>query len=199
MADSDEEDNYDSEEEDERSSKRRKTDHDGGGSQFVALEAEEDDDDDGHYDDEDDPDMAGFIDEGDAYGDSHQRTSDKRELEKLKAQMDAIPSARGRSEDYLNNLAQRYASTDDDRTIGAYDEDVDDDDEGFESVGMSSSRLGGPMANATRHQTQYPTVKDPKLFLVKCKHGKERLAVLTIMQKFFNLEQTSTKLQIFFN
>jgi transcription elongation factor SPT5 len=186
MADSDDENHFEEDEEDySRGGKRRKTDHGGGGSQFVALEAEEEDDEEEDYDEEDDAELGDFIERG----------SGREDLE-LKQAMATLPPprARGRQEDYLEKLAERYKqSPDDDRTIGVNDEDDDADlDEDIDdmSVGISSSRLGGVMGSRSRQQQQYPLVHDPKLFLVKCKHGKERQAVLTIMQKYFNLEAT---------
>jgi transcription elongation factor SPT5 len=197
MSDSEDE-IYDEEEEEEedlspRESKRRRTEHHGG-SQFVALEAEEDDDEGGDFEEEDTDEMSDFI-------DSSGHRGSMREAEMASA-MANLPPVRHRhkSQEYLQKLEKKYANADDNRTIGVNDDDEDFDDEDLddlESVGISSTRLGGPMSNRNRQQQQYPTIEDPKLFLVKCKQGKERQAVLTIMQKAFNLEsQPSKRLQI---
>jgi transcription elongation factor SPT5 len=52
---------------------------------------------------------------------------------------------------------------------------------------------GGAVARAPRRRVKVsqedllPTVKDPKMWVVKCRQGQERLAILSLMQKFVTL------------
>lgn len=45
-------------------------------------------------------------------------------------------------------------------------------------------------------QSLYPTIVDPKLFLVRVKRGKERDAAMSLLKKYFMKEHTADSLYI---
>lgn len=66
-----------------------------------------------------------------------------------------------------------------------------------EKYGRSDTRIA--YQGDTEHVPQnllIPSVEDPKLWLVGCKPGKEKDLVLRILRKFFNLQNTPSKLMI---
>eukprot|EP01080_Neovahlkampfia_damariscottae_P012186 gene12186-5773_t len=166
VEDEDEEDDEDFDD-DEPSKKKSKY------SEFLDIEAGVDNDD--EDEDEGDSDLEDFIEQD-------SKDSSKPRIEVKRVQ---IPSKgkEKRNEAFMQELEARYAS----REVGPDDEDIDEDEEDefyedYESVGGRKTGI--------RQQQQYPTATDPKLFMVKCKHGKEREAVVTILQKSFDLART---------
>nr|CAG4718883.1 unnamed protein product [Naegleria fowleri] len=79
-----------------------------------------------------------------------------------------------RRKDVIANLERKY--------IGGGDEYEDEEDEAYTTA-----------VRATQKQSNLPTPEDPKLFLVKCKQGKEKEAVFTLLQKHFNLKNSPVK------
>jgi len=49
------------------------------------------------------------------------------------------------------------------------------------------------MASATRDQSLLPSVRDPKMFLVRCDPGEEQQSVLTLMQRFYAKERSENE------
>lgn len=79
----------------------------------------------------------------------------------------------------LEAIAQKYEQG------GGYEDVYDDDDEYYETDDTAISQ-----------QSLLPSVRDPKLWMMTCKVGKEREIALTIMQKFIDKETAPDRLLV---
>ena len=82
----------------------------------------------------------------------------------------------------LEAITSKYEERGDD---GDYDDVLDDEDE-----------YEGEEDNAILQQGLLPSVRDPKLWMMTCKVGKEREIALTIMQKFIDKENATDRLLV---
>ena len=58
-------------------------------------------------------------------------------------------------------------------------------------LGVGESELTG-----SRRQALLPSVKDPKLWMVRCKAGHEKEAVISLMNKYIAMQGTGNELHI---
>lgn len=82
----------------------------------------------------------------------------------------------------LEDIAKKYEERGED-----YDDDVIDDDEDEFYEGDDA---------AIAQQSLLPSVRDPKLWMMTCKVGKEREIAMTIMQKFIDKENATDRLMV---
>jgi transcription elongation factor SPT5 len=168
--DEEENEKYDEEEEeDDRPRKKIKT----GINQYLDLEAEVNDDDEEEDNEEGEEDFEAFID----------KNEQEQIYKPLKAtdksnKFTTLENKQIRSEKYLDDLKQKYRQ----KEIEG-EEEEDEKDEEKEDIDVSKHSL-------------YPTIQDPKLFLVKCKLGKEKESVIAIMNKCLDYESKNKPLQI---
>ncbi|EFC40993.1 predicted protein [Naegleria gruberi] len=90
-----------------------------------------------------------------------------------KTSVSDLPQPSAQRKNIMADIERRYA--------GADDEDEDDE------VYNDTVRI------AQKQQPNLPTPEDPKLFLVKCKQGKEKEAVMTLLQKHFSVKHSPNK------
>lgn len=81
----------------------------------------------------------------------------------------------------LEDIAKKYEERGDED----FEDEVDYEDEEFEGDDT-----------AIAQQSLLPSVRDPKLWMMTCKVGKEREIALTIMQKFIDKESAPDRLLI---
>jgi len=138
------------------------------GSSLLELEAEVDEDDDDEA-------------EGDDFGDliAPDNEAELVEARQAAAQRDLarqrLKDERGVVADQLERMAERYSRFDE------YDEDDADEDLDIDYVAGE-----GPE----------PTENDPKLFMVRCKNGHEREAVICLLQKAHEMERRGMPLGV---
>lgn len=117
--------------------------------------------------------MEGLIahdDEQDADVDHEREQIRARRLERARALADDDPNALDRY------LRERFASS------------YDDEEE----------EPSAPETTGIEQQSLLPTIRDPRLFIVKCrKPGRERQAVLSLLQKSFNMRRRGHEIGIF--
>ncbi|KAL9646683.1 hypothetical protein ABK040_001106 [Willaertia magna] len=87
---------------------------------------------------------------------------------------------RGNRGNIIANIEKKYAGNED------Y-EDIDEEADVYQSAYSENAE------RAHTKQQNLPTPKDPKLFYLKCKQGKEKEAVITLLQKHFNLKNAPKK------
>lgn len=166
-----EEEDEDEDEEDEGASGRKKgpkRKKRRKGNHLVDLEAEEDDADD--EDDEDefgDPELVADDEEVDAAVDRERREMIAQRLERKQALENDDPHA----------LARYFSER--------YEGDADD----YET--------GAPDTSGIDQQSLLPTIRDPRLWVVRCKPGYERKAIFSLLQKMFNMQKKGIELGIF--
>lgn len=178
----DEDDEEDEEDEHERRGgrKRRRKKRKTGASLLIDEEAEEDDDIDDDDDDDDKADVKGLIADG----------SDDEGFALRDASREAIEAQRlGReherhkddSHDVVKRIEERWGTS-------VQDDDAEDDQEGgapLDSVGVDQQGL-------------QPTIRDPRMFVLRCrKPGYERRAILTLLQKTFDLKARGVDIGIY--
>ena len=127
-------------------------------------------------------DAAGSDDEEDEEGDEDEPIDDA-EREALAREMDTRLHARveqaqridaADDEELERMVKERYESR---RYADAYDEE---------------GQRRGPIVNEyVDQQSLHPTVRDPKLWMVAVKQGKEREVTICLMQKMINLQKTN--------
>ena len=66
----------------------------------------------------------------------------------------------------------------------------------FVAPSQRNAEVGDEQANEVGQQGLQPTPQDPKLWLVECKTGSEREAVISLMQKCVDLSSKGTPLAI---
>ena len=82
----------------------------------------------------------------------------------------------------LEDIAKKYEERGDD---GDYDDELVDDEDEYEGDDA-----------AIAQQSLLPSVRDPKLWMMTCKVGKEREIAMTIMQKFIDKENAADRLLV---
>jgi hypothetical protein len=82
----------------------------------------------------------------------------------------------------LEDIAKKYEERGDDYEDEIIDDEYEDDFEGDDA--------------AIAQQSLLPSVRDPKLWMMTCKVGKEREIALTIMQKFIDKENAPDRLMV---
>ncbi|KAA6417274.1 MAG: hypothetical protein FRX49_12763 [Trebouxia sp. A1-2] len=180
-----EEDNLDEGQAAQKQSKKRK------GASFMDDAAEEDDE-----EDEDEEDRGRqrkkrnrFIDDIAAVDEEEEEEEDEDEEEGF-LEKDELPSAQEQMGLY-RPLQNRNDGQDMD--AAAIDEYVR---ERFVAPSQSYAEVDDTQASEVGQQGLQPTPQDPKLWLVECKTGSEREAVVSLMQKCVDLAMKGTPLAI---
>ncbi|KAJ8905989.1 hypothetical protein NDN08_002490 [Rhodosorus marinus] len=127
---------------------------------FVDDEAEEDDEEDD--DDEDDGDLHDLIDDEEVEAEAAQDEVDKSARQQRMRQGDLLQRD---AEDIQEYVERRYGGQREVREVGSDDE--------LQTTGIEQESL-------------QPTAQDAKLFYVKCRIGREREAVIRLLQKHSN-------------
>lgn len=94
-----------------------------------------------------------------------------------------LPSKRETGQQFFKKLEEKYSQAQEG------EDDIEDEEE------MELEKNFGK-TKGIQQQQQYPTVKDPKLFMVKARPQKEREAAFNLLQKCFNLEAQGKPLNI---
>ena len=96
-----------------------------------------------------------------------------------------LPRSLSRGDKFVNELAEKYKERDDD-----FDgEDAEWDEEALEGTQEEALSL-------TDQASRQPTPRDPPLWLVRCKPGKEKDVVFQLMRIFLKREKTAKPLHI---
>lgn len=162
----DEEDDDGGEERTTRKKKKRRT----GALNLIDEEAEEDDDLDDEEDDDDLGGVKGLIHDGsdDEGAGGAGRSAGREELraQRLRREQDMKGED---ARDVVRRIEERWAQK-------SYDDVEDADGEPLDSAGVDQQGL-------------QPTIRDPRVFVLRCrKPGYERRAILTLLQKMFDLK-----------
>ena len=102
---------------------------------------------------------------------------------------DELPSAN----EQMGMYRQQTRPRDDDVSLEAINDYVK---ERFMAPSQSYAEVGDDQATEVGQQGLQPTPQDPKLWLVECKTGSEREAVVSLMQKCVDLHAKRTPLAI---
>eukprot|EP00245_Coleochaete_scutata_P016187 TRINITY_DN746_c0_g2_i1.p1 TRINITY_DN746_c0_g2~~TRINITY_DN746_c0_g2_i1.p1 ORF type:complete len:1066 (+),score=270.70 TRINITY_DN746_c0_g2_i1:65-3262(+) len=187
-----EDDLEDEEEEEIRPSKSAQKRKRRRGSQFIEDAAEEADDDD--EDDDDDP-------------QERRRRKHKAALTYIEDAADVAGSDEeeeemGEDDDFIEHGGEELGGPEEEvRTARMHHKMLEDEEENDEEMEKYIKDRYGRQARedveeGEDQQALLPSVKDPKLWLVKCQLGHEREAVVSLMQKFVNEEGTEKALLI---
>ncbi|GJQ12843.1 hypothetical protein GpartN1_g4634.t1 [Galdieria partita] len=175
--DDDDEDSIEEEEEEEsrkeyQSKKKRKS------SRFIELEAEVDEEDDEEEAEEGDEIERELIDDEE----TEEVEDTMASVQQRKALLDRMRSEN--PEELRRFVRERY---------GEVDEEEEEEEE-EESQGPQKEYIKD---RGIEQQGLLPTVQDPKLFLVKCRIGREKEAVICLLQKYYEYYQKGTPLDFF--
>lgn len=102
---------------------------------------------------------------------------------------DELPSAN----EQMGMYRQQTRPRDDDVSLEAINDYVK---ERFMAPSQGYAEVGDDQATEVGQQGLQPTPQDPKLWLVECKTGSEREAVVSLMQKCVDLHAKRTPLAI---
>lgn len=95
---------------------------------------------------------------------------------------DRQPGAgRGRDVFSINKLEQKYANMD------------EEDEEAVEDEFKEEEAKERAMVGVVSQESLLPSVRDPKLWLVRCDPGEEQQSVLTLMQRFYAKEKSENE------
>ncbi|EME28587.1 RNA polymerase II transcription elongation factor SPT5 [Galdieria sulphuraria] len=161
----------------EYSSKKKKR-----SSRFIELEAEVDEEDDDEEAEEGDEIERELIDDEEA----EEVEDTMASVQQRKALLDRMRSEN--PEELRRFVRERYGEVDDD------DEEEEEEEEEEEVQGLQREYIKD---KGIEQQGLLPTVQDPKLFLVKCRIGREKEAVICLLQKYYEYNQKKTPLDFF--
>jgi len=170
-------DDDDDEDEEEETSKEYSSKKKPKSSRFIELEAEVDEEDDEEEAEEGDEIERELIDDDD----TEEVEDTMASVQQRKALLDRMRSEN--PEELRRFVRERY---------GEVDEEEEEEEAEQQVQGLQREYIKG-----IEQQGLLPTVQDPKLFLVKCRVGREKEAVICLAQKYYEYQQKNNPLDFF--